>query len=65
MKSCRVVLPCRGKATDHDIESIIVGLRDLGKEKRSVGEVLEVNDFGEKEIWFLNGIDEHLGVDLL
>ena len=65
MKSFRVVSPCGGKATDHDIESIIVGLRDLGEEKGSVGEVFEVNDFGKKEVWFWDGVDEHLGVDLL
>ena len=65
MKSKRVFKPCGGQATYHDIESVVIGLRDVGEKKGSIGEVFEANDFGEKEIGFVNGVDEHLGVYLL
>lgn len=65
MESFRISLPCGGETTDHDIESIIIGLRNSGEEKGSVWKVFEINDFGEKEVWFLDGVYEQLGVDLL
>jgi hypothetical protein len=37
----------------------------MGEKKGGIGEVFEVNDFGEKEIGFVNGVDEHLRVYLL
>lgn len=37
----------------------------MGEEKGGIGEVFEVDDFGEKEIRFVYGVDEHLGVYLL
>lgn len=37
----------------------------MGEEKGGIGEVFEVDDFGEKEIRFLYGVDEHLGMDFL
>lgn len=58
-------MPCIGQATDHNIESVVVGLGDMGEEKGGIGEVSEVDDFGEKEIRFVYGVDEHLGVYLL
>lgn len=58
-------MPCVGEATDHDIESVVVGMGDVREEKGGIGEVLEVDDFGEKEIRFAYGVDEHLGVYLL
>ena len=36
----------------------------MGEEKGGIGEVFEVDDFGEKEIRFVYGVDEHLGVYL-
>lgn len=58
-------MPCVGEATDHDIESVVVGMGDVGEETGGIGEVLEVDDFKEKEIGFAYGVDEHLGMYLL
>lgn len=57
-------MPCGGKATDHDVESVVVGFRDVGEEHGGIGEVFEVNDFGEEEVGFMYGVYEHLGVNL-
>jgi hypothetical protein len=37
----------------------------MGEEKGGIGEVSEVYDFGEKEIRFVYGVNEHLGLYLL
>lgn len=38
----------------------------MAEKRGGVGEVFEVNGLGEKEIGFVvNGVYEHLGVDLL
>jgi hypothetical protein len=36
----------------------------MGEERGGIGEVFEVNDFGEEEVGFVYGVYEHLGVDL-
>lgn len=37
----------------------------MGEEKIGIVEVLEVNDFAEKKVGFVNGTNEELGMDLL
>lgn len=58
-------MPRSSEPSDHNVEPIFVGGRDAGEEKIGIVEVLEVNDFAEKEVGFVNGMNEQLGVDLL
>lgn len=59
-----VLVPGGGEAAEHDVESVGIGFGDLGEEGGGVREVLEVDEFGEEEVGFVDGVDEHLGVDL-
>nr|GMC65041.1 hypothetical protein Iba_chr02dCG10440 [Ipomoea batatas] len=54
-------LPRSSEPSDHNVEPILVGGRDVGEEKIGIVEVLEVNDFAEKKVGFVNGTNEELG----
>lgn len=60
-----IFLPCGGQAADHDVEGVVIGFGDVGEEEGGISEVFEVNDSGEEEVRFVDGVYEHLGVDLL
>ena len=64
MKSLRVLVPGGGEAAEHDVKSVGIGFGDLGEECRSIGQVFEFDEFGEEEGGFVDGVHEHLGVDL-
>lgn len=61
----RVFLPRSCQPADHYIESVLIGSRDLVKEKGSVIEVFKINDSDKKEVGFLYKIYQHLSVNLL
>lgn len=60
-----MIAPCGGEGTDHDIEGVVVGIGNFREKKGGVGEVFQVDYFGEKKIEFWDRADEHLRVDLL
>lgn len=66
IKSKRVIVPCGGGSTEHDVESVVVWVRsNVGENEGGIVEIFEVYGLREKVIWFVNGVDYHLSVDLL
>lgn len=52
--------PCCGQGTDHNVEGIVIGIRDMGEEGGSIIEIFDINEPLEEEIGVLNGVDNHL-----
>uniref|UniRef100_A0A1J3FKE3 Uncharacterized protein n=1 Tax=Noccaea caerulescens TaxID=107243 RepID=A0A1J3FKE3_NOCCA len=57
-------MPRVGQPSDHEIERVVVWLFRRGEEKRGVTEVPKLDGLGNQKIGFVDGAQQHLGLNL-